>query len=180
MIKQLIAEIYWNEIRKNENYLYGSQIKFQEDLVNFYNLRFASGKPIITFKSRTNYQGDRHSPDLPILTQGKRYQLEFLIYSVPELSFFFQLDFFNRQAEQIESIVLRKSGESFIFPRDTFTYTLTLMSAGCQSVAYHKIMMYEINEEEEKESEFRTFENRYLRELLPKDLDLVKDLVKYI
>lgn len=180
MIKQLIAEIYWNEIRKNENYLYGSQIKFQEDLVNFYNLRFASGKPIVTFKSRTNYQGDRHSPDLPILTQGKRYQLEFLIDSVPELSFFLQLDFFNRQTEQIESIVLRKSGESFIFPRDTFTYTLTLMSAGCQSVAYHKIMMYEINEEEEKESEFRTFENRYLRELLPKDLDLVKDLVKYI
>ena len=180
MIKQLIAEIYWNEIRKNENYLYGYQITFQEDLVNFYNLRFASGKPIITFKSRTNYQGDRHSPDLPILTQGKRYQLEFLIDSVPELSFFLQLDFFNRQAEQIESIVLRKSGESFIFPRDTFTYTLTLMSAGCQSVAYHKIMMYEINEEEEKESEFRTFENRYLRELLPKDLDLVKDLVKYI
>ena len=148
--------------------------------MNFYNLRFASGKPIVTFKSRTNYQGDRHSPDLPILTQGKRYQLEFLIDSVPELSFFLQLDFFNRQTEQIESIVLRKSGESFIFPRDTFTYTLTLMSAGCQSVAYHKIMMYEINEEEEKESEFRTFENRYLRELLPKDLDLVKDLVKYI
>ena len=51
MIKQLIAEIYWNEIRKGENYLYGSQ----EDLVNFYNLRFASGKPIVTFKSRTNY-----------------------------------------------------------------------------------------------------------------------------
>ena len=54
------------------------------------------------------------------------------------------------------------------------------MSAGCQSVAYQKIMIYDINEEGDKESVFRTCENRYLRELLPKDLDLVKDLVKYI
>lgn len=88
-----------------------------------------------------------------------------------------QLDFFNRQAEQIESIVLRNSGESFIFPKDTFTYTLTLMSAGCQSVTYQKFMIYDINDEEKKN---HIVENRYLRELLPKDLNLVKDLLKYI
>ena len=177
MTKQLISEIYWNEIRKGENYLYGSQIKFQEDLVNFYNPQLASGKPIVTFKSRTKYQGDRHSPDLPILIQGNRYLLEYQIDAVPANSFFLQLDFFNRQAEQIESIVLRNSGESFIFPKDTFTYTLTLMSAGCQSVTYQKFMIYDINDEEKKN---HIVENRYLRELLPKDLDLVKNLIEYI
>nr|MBW3455106.1 accessory Sec system protein Asp3 [Streptococcus mitis] len=73
-------------------------------------LRRASGQPFLILKSRTNLQGDRHSPDLPILIQGKKYQVEYLIESVPELSFFLQRDFFNRQADQIESIILRQSG----------------------------------------------------------------------
>ena len=51
------------------------------------------------------------------------------------------------------------------------------MSAGCQSVTYQKFMIYDINDEEKKN---HIVENRYLRELLPKDLDLVKNLIEYI
>lgn len=177
--KLKIAEIHWKTVRAKVTYLYGSQIRFQDDQAQFYNPRMASGKPIVTFRSRTNYQSERYEPDLPLLIPGRDYIVTFDIQTVPSDHFLLQLDFFNRQGEQIHYEVIRRSGDAFTYPKDAFTYTVSVVSAGCSELLYRTIDLYEVTEPNAEHSG-RVTGNRYLEPLLPESLTLVKGLIHYI
>lgn len=142
MAEERIHTIYWGPVSSQANYLYGSVIRYTGRSVYFENLRFASGKPIKTWLSRTNYQANRRSPELPLLHPGKRYRLEQNILIEPEGTAYFQLRYFNRQNEEIGREILRQGEEDFIYPEEAYTYTLTLVSGGCQRLHFKSLVLY--------------------------------------
>lgn len=177
--KQKVADIYWKTVRAKVTYLYGSQISFKEGQAHFYNPRLASGKPIVTFTSRTNYQSERYAPDLPLLIQGRDYRVTYDIQTVPDQRFLLQFDFFNRQGEQVAYAVVRTSGDSFTYPQGAFTYRLSVISAGCSELVYRTISLYE-DVEVSKEQEDEVKPRRYMESMVPESLSLVKGLINYM
>lgn len=138
----LLAQILWGEVAPRVNYLYGSKIHYHLQEVYFENTTFASGKVIKTWRSRTNYQKERRAPELPPLQAGQRYRLEQQLTGSPQGATYLQLQFYNRQGEEIGREILRGEEGTFLYPQETFTYTLKLVSAGCDSVTFQAINLY--------------------------------------
>lgn len=146
-MSQLLAHIKWMELHNKEVYLYGTTLEKKNNAVVFYNPRMASGKPVLEFLSRTNYQGFRRSPVLPVLVPEKKYLLVARVKTVPEKRFYIQIDFYNRQGEKFDFVILRDNVSKFICPTNTFTYTVTLYSAGCQEVHFTELQLYQDEED---------------------------------
>ncbi|HGC8953173.1 TPA: accessory Sec system protein Asp3 [Streptococcus agalactiae] len=156
-------------------YLYGSQIDYFRDKVRYYNPLLASGKRIKTWHSRTNFQGNRVVPDLPLLVPKERYQLVSHYKTVPEDRLHIVIYFYNRQGKEIEFIAFRDGLEEFICPEDNFTYCLVLVAAGCKELEFHSIDFYHLDAQEPLN---QTVDNRSLTaETLPSEFDLIRDLV---
>lgn len=146
MTKRLLQKLIWGPVSSGTTYLYGSGIDYAESAVIFENLNFASGKPIRKWRSRTNYQGNRTSPELPVLEPGGNYWLESEIRSWPEQCFYLQLDFYNRQEEIIDYKILKVGESQFNYPKNAFTYTITLYSAGCRRLHFSHLNLYQEKE----------------------------------
>ncbi|MET3634003.1 accessory Sec system protein Asp3 [Streptococcus porcorum] len=179
MTKTLLATIKWDRVTSGNSYLYGSTIKFLEDSVSFENLLMASGKPISRWQSRTNYQGNRRSPALPVLKPGKTYLLKADLESTPMNRVFIRLDFVNRLNENIGFTVLRSVEQEFTYPKDAFSYTITLMSGGCSAVVFRSLSIF--HEDEKVAIKFeRPLSKRYTESDIPQDLNFVKTLITTI
>lgn len=178
MTRTLLATIKWDRVTTGNTYLYGSTVKFLEDSVYFENLLIASGKPISRWQSRTNYQGDRRSPALPILKPGATYVLETNLESVPAERIYVRLDFVNRLGETIDFIVLRKFSQEFTFPKEAFSYTITLMSGGCESVHFYDLKLYQLEDEKQVVLLEEPLAKRYVEGQMPADLDFVSPLIR--
>ncbi|HFI2661746.1 TPA: accessory Sec system protein Asp3 [Streptococcus suis] len=142
MVEALVQKLLWTGVTPGVNYLYGSMIQIQKDSIFFENLHFSPGKPIKTWRSRTNYQANRSCPELPLLYPGVTYRLEQKVTITPEQTAYFQIQYFNRQNEEIQRDILRNGQEEFTFPKDAFTYRISLMSAGCRQVEFFHIAIY--------------------------------------
>lgn len=140
MKKQLGQDIYWGETTR-EDYLYGSVIRRANQAIYFENVRFPSGKVIKKWTSRTNYQADRSVPFLPLLIPGVVYSLSPVMQVEPAGRVYLQLEFFNRQLESIGLVILKDGEHDFRYPQEAFTYTISLMSAGCRSLAFSHIAL---------------------------------------
>lgn len=138
----LIQDIFWGDGSNGRAYLYGSVIDYKKDGIEFENLRFPSGKPIHVWYSRTNYQERRQSPSLPLLRPGSHYVIQQDFTVEPAGGAYLQLTYFNRQGEEIGLSILRESEQEFTYPKEAFTYTLTLVSAGCERVRFSRIRLY--------------------------------------
>ncbi|HEM3438630.1 TPA: accessory Sec system protein Asp3 [Streptococcus suis] len=173
----LVQNIYWGDTASGLDYLYGSVIHRVGKLVHFENQRFASGKTIKKWLSSTNYQQSRKAPDLPLLKPGATYSIVQKFQVEPEGRAYLQLDFFNRQGEAIGLMILKKDEEVFMFPQDAYTYTISLKSAGCQSVAFSHLALYC----KEGRKSFRlpkVGRGYYARERYPEDVEFVKCLIQ--
>ncbi|MBM7636166.1 accessory Sec system protein Asp3 [Streptococcus saliviloxodontae] len=171
--RTLLKRLEWTEMRKDGAYLYGSKIDFYDDYVVFDNERLASGKPIVSFVSRTNYQGNRFSPQLPLLEPGKSYELVADLETSPANRYYLELDFFNRQNEGISSQVLRVGQHQFTCPDDTFTYQITVRSAGCHRLQFRNLALYQEQEEVVEREQIAS----YQKEDLPEELDIIRGLI---
>lgn len=145
MTRKLIKNIKWSEVYSGATYLYGSLLNITEEYMDFNNLRLSSGKPIVKFVSRTHYQGDRRTPDLPLLIPNETYTIESHILSNPENRFFIQIDFYNRQNEKIKFSILRENIATFTCPTDTFHYAISVFSAGSTKFTFQDIKIYQEN-----------------------------------
>ncbi|MBF0778470.1 accessory Sec system protein Asp3 [Streptococcus cuniculi] len=179
MTKHLLTTIRWREVYSGSAYLYGSLVDFSEDNVTFYNPRLASGKPIVRFTSRTNYQGERRSPNLPLLIAHHRYRLERQIVSEPADRVFIQIDYYNRQNEKISFEILRKGKEVFTCPAGVAFYTITVLSAGCQRVHFEEMRLYHEGELKEV-AVARPLAKRYTENQLPEELNLIKPFIQLL
>lgn len=140
-----IQRLYWNDVMNGVVYSYGSTIVFDDRTVHFENLPFASGKPIKKWRSRTNYQANRTSPELPLLVHGGRYRLLADLKVEPENTLTIQVEYLNRQGEVIKVDVLRDREMVFTYPEEAFTYTITLSGAGCDRLTFKHLDLYAIN-----------------------------------
>lgn len=179
MTKSLLAVIRWQEVYSGATYLYGSSLDFSSDAVLFKNPRLASGKPIVQFLSKTNYQGNRRSPDLPLLVPNHVYFLEREMTTEPANRVFVQIDFFNRQNEKIAFEVLRQDMESFTCPPDTFSYTISILSAGCRQLRFKEMRLYEEKQAVEKK-ELAPLQKKYTEKQLPEELQFVTPLIQLL
>lgn len=141
MTETVVQKIYWGSVSRGTTYLYGSGIRYGDQEVCFENMNFASGKPIKKWLSRTNYQGDRTSPSLPLLRPGKTYGLELVAELEPAGRFYIRLDFINRQNELIGFEVLRDHRGTFTYPEDAFTYSITLHNGGCHRLRFSHLIL---------------------------------------
>lgn len=177
MDEYLVQHIYWGDTSSDSDYLYGSVIHHYDRVVHFENLRFASGKTIKKWVSHTNYQHSRCTPALPILRPGRRYRLAQKFQAEPLGRAYLQLEFFNRQGEAIDLLILKKGEEEFTYPLEAFSYTVSLLSAGCQTVTFSHLSLYcqektrTIHLADEKRG-YYSYGN------YPKDIELVKHLIR--
>ncbi|MTB57706.1 accessory Sec system protein Asp3 [Streptococcus uberis] len=176
MSKKAIAHLRWNSISPGGSYLYGSQIQIFQEGVLLDNPLMAPGKPLRTYQSRTNYQGNRKSPDLPVLKPGDRYRLELHLETFPEKCYYLQLEFFNRQGERLEEIILRDNELVFKCPDETFSYSLKLVSAGCQKLIFCSIDLYHL--QDVYSGEEKPIVRRYPKGFLPDEISLVQPLIE--
>lgn len=177
MSEYFVQKIYWGDTANGGDYLYGSEIQHFDNGVRFSNQRFASGKPIKKWESRTNYQGNRRSPVLPLLRPGAFYRLKQRFRVEPAGRAYIQLRFLNRRGEEVGLVILKNGEEEFTCPVDSFTYTITLCSAGCHSVDFYYLSLYSMEKPRaiHLSDEPRGF---YANERYPKDIAFVKKLVQ--
>ncbi|HFI0083144.1 TPA: accessory Sec system protein Asp3 [Streptococcus suis] len=177
MEKKLIDRIYWGDVASHSNYLYGSSIRFVDRSVYFENPYFAAGKAIKTWQSKTNYQAHRVSPSLPILVPGESYTVLKEFSSVPEGTCYLQLRYFNRQGEQIGTEILRDEDDCFVFPEQAYSYSISLMGAGCDHLVFHSLSLYGHTGAGKLQLE-DVPSRKYWEKILPDSLYLVKSLIQ--
>lgn len=142
MTTHKLERIYWGDVTNSTTYLYGSKISYFGKSFIFENKTVASGKVLKTWFSRTHYQANRKSPELPILYRGKTYRLDAVMTTQPSQRVYFQITYFNRQNEEVGFTILRGDQQTFTFPDNAFTYTISLLNAGCQNLTFSYFDLY--------------------------------------
>lgn len=142
--------IYWNEYA-TDTYLYGSDIIFHsKDDVEFSNNLMPPGTIIKQWYSKTNYQGQRIEPTLPIIDGESEYRITINL-DVPENeSCLIRLVFYDRYEMEAGNIVVRDKETRFQCPLKTYSYKMQLINSGVTKINFHSIVIQEIlNETEE-------------------------------
>lgn len=172
--KVWMQDLVWDVAHNTNVYLYGSSLVFHDDGgMTFTNPRLASGKLIKVWESRVNYQGARKSPELPLLIEGETYEIHPDFETVPRHRAHIMIKFFNRQAEQVDFVVLRDDKHTFECPETTFFYTVTLVSAGCEIVHFKKLSLSHVTEKQIEMPQVET--KRYAMGHEPEELNLIKN-----
>ncbi len=88
--------VYWNEF-SSDTYLYGSEISYRaKDEVEYVNVLMPSGTVIKRWYSKTNYQGKRIEPALPMIDGEGRYRLKVSIDCQEGEAWLMQLVFYDK------------------------------------------------------------------------------------
>ena len=132
--------IYWN--RRNF-YRYGSQLTFHHNSVSFKNSLMSPGKSIVFWGTSLNYQAFRNFPQLPLLRKGHTYYLAAKFETVPVNSAYIKLDFKDNLGESIKKVYIKQQLGSFEYPEDAHSYTMELMSAGCEQIEFQQVEISE-------------------------------------
>ena len=176
MTKELLVSLDWREISNGTNYMYGTKINFQDGKVLMDNPQIAPGKPLRTFVSRTNYQGNRRSPELPLLIPKRDYYLEVVAEAEPLQHFFVEMIFYNRHNESVGNFIFRESYGEFTCPEEIYTYTIILRTAGCTYFVFECLNIYQDKVQMPLRSEKKESGSYTTTGLLP-ELDLIRPLL---
>lgn len=179
MSKQLMKTIIWQDVYNGLSYLYGTELEFLDNEVVWRNPRVASSKHLLKFTSRTNYQAERKSPDLPVLTPGASYELVSDVETIPVDSIFIRINFYNRQNELLHFEIMRDKTCDFICPKDTFVYDIILISSGCTAFRFQKLQLFDFGEISYPDlnlSEMKV----YHKDNVPEDIQFVRQYIQTI
>lgn len=132
--------IYWED-DADETYLYGSRLAFEGRQVSFANRLMPAGTSLKRWKSKTNFQADRSQPSLPLLHQGKTYQLTLLAQAQPADTLFLKVSFFDILGQLISVTLLRDDDRQFTFPEEAFSYQIELVNGGCHSFEFDALVL---------------------------------------
>lgn len=139
-MKNIINQIYWEQI--SNTYMAGTTLKKEEnEKVFFKNLLMTSGKKIIDWSSRLNYQVFKEVPSLPILQNGKKYRIRLFLRVKPEGTAIFCLHFFDLQMSEINSIVFSTFEKTFTYPDKAVSYTFEILNGGCTEIEFDKLQL---------------------------------------
>ncbi len=88
-------------------------------------------------------QGSRSQPSLPLLKGNHRYQFTMNMTCYPENSIYIKLVFLDRYEEVLEEKVEETLSFSFVYPEDAYTYKVSLVTAGFESLDFYSFSIKE-------------------------------------
>ena len=144
MIIKQRQEINWGEV--GETYMYGSIVSYSHgNSVRLYNSLLPSGEILKTWFSSVNYQAFRTQPSLPLLKRKQDYQLCMNFECYPTNGVYTKIAFFDRYGDVIEEKIEKAKVFDFTYPDDTYTYQVSLLSAGFESLDFYSFSIKEMN-----------------------------------
>ena len=136
--------IHWGEV--GGTYMYGSTVSYYPDKsVRLYNPLLPSGEILKTWFSSVNYQASRTQPSLPLLKRKQDYQLCMNYECHPINGVYTKIAFFDRYGDVIEEKIEKMKVFDFTYPDDTYTYQVSLLSAGFESLDFYYFSIKETN-----------------------------------
>ncbi|MCD8379752.1 MAG: accessory Sec system protein Asp3 [Lachnospiraceae bacterium] len=134
--------IRWDSCSANP-YLYGSSVRYMPDgSVRFENELMPSGYVINEWSSDTNFQRDRHEPQLPILWEECSYTFRAYYSEKPAHTVFLRVDFYDHQGSGLGYQIFDKKMGSFRVPKGMFRYTMQLVSGGMKKVNFYGMELF--------------------------------------
>lgn len=127
----------------NDNYNYGANIRLLEnDSIRFSSPFMPTGTPIKTWYSRTEFHSARKSPMLPLLMNGKGYniqvQAEFDTVDAVQLV----IEFFNVNNDSIEKRHFKELEGHFIFPEEAVSYNIQLVNKKHEFILFKYLTIF--------------------------------------
>ena len=142
--------ICWSEYA-SETYLYGSKVLFhKKDDIEFSNSLMPPGTIIKQWYSKTNFQGQKIEPTLPIIDGERKYKITINIDTNEGGCCLVRLVFFDRFDAQAGSITIRDKEAEFSCPLKTYSYKMQLINGGVTDIHFHSIVIQEIIYETEE------------------------------
>lgn len=136
--------IHWGEV--GGTFMYGSTVSYYPDRsVRLYNPLLPSGEILKTWFSSVNYQAARTQPSLPLLKRKQDYQLRMNFECHPTNGVYTKIIFFDRYGDVIEEKIEKAKVFDFTYPDDTYTYQVSLLSAGFESLDFYSFSIKEMN-----------------------------------
>ena len=136
--------IEWGEV--GETFMHGSKVTYHEDKhISLYNPLVPSGEILKTWFSSVNYQAFRTQPSLPLLKRKQDYQLRMNFECHPTNGVYTKITFFDRYGDVIEEKIEKAKVFDFSYPDDTYTYQVSLLSAGFESLDFYSFCIKELN-----------------------------------
>ncbi|MFT9373801.1 accessory Sec system protein Asp3 [Liquorilactobacillus hordei] len=134
--------IYWEDA--STSYLFGTKLKFErKDKVIFENELMSPGKELVSWSSKTIFQFNRKSPQLPLLKKGYEYRINLKLKAWPENSVWLKITFRDSKDQIIEDFFVKESSSVFKLPDQTASYQFSLINAGCEKVIFKRLELAE-------------------------------------
>ena len=144
MIIKQREDIGWGEVDKT--YMYGTKVSYHDDQhISIYNTLVRSGVVLKSWDSSRNYQSSRTQPSLPLLKRKQDYQLRMNLECHPTNGVYTKIAFFDRYGDVIEEKIEKAKVFDFTYPDDTYTYQVSLLSAGFESLDFYSFSIKEMN-----------------------------------
>ena len=126
--------------------MYGTSVTYHQDQnISLYNPLVASGEIIRSWTSSLNYQANRVQPSLPLLKRKHDYEISMNMECRPTNGVYTKIAFFDRYGDVIEEKVEKVKTFPFTYPDDTYTYQVSLLSAGFESLDFYSFSIEEMN-----------------------------------
>lgn len=138
-------EVTWN-MELIEFYKHGSTIEYSKEGVRFENKMLSPGATIVTWTSNPTYQVQRGWLELPLLERGKSYHVKVEATSSPKPFVLLKVEFYNRSEDSIGIHLIHNQEGHFTYPKDAYTYTMTLLNNGIEELRFQHITFQSYDE----------------------------------
>ncbi|KEQ35075.1 accessory Sec system protein Asp3 [Streptococcus mitis] len=136
--------IEWGEV--GGTFMYGTRVTYHSyQHVSLYNPLLTSGEILRSWFSSLNYQGARTQVSLPLLKREQDYQMCMNFDCQPEQGLYIKIRFFDRYETVIEEKVEKVKQFMFTYPQEAYTYEVSLLSAGFESLDFYDFYIEEMN-----------------------------------
>lgn len=120
--------------------IHGSDIHFQAiDQVEFRNQYLYAGQSLVTWSTLTEFWRQSLQNPLPILQQGREYQLDVYYSSIPDHRLYIKVTFYNRYKERIDQKVFKQRTNILSVPEEALHYQIELVNGGLESFCFHQL-----------------------------------------
>ena len=144
MIIKQRQDIQWGPV--GATFMYGTSVIYHsEHHIGIYNPLVKSGEILKKWFSSVNYQAFRTQPSLPLLKRKQDYQLCMDFECYPTNGVYTKIVFFDRYGDVIEEKIEKMKVFDFTYPDDTYTYQVSLLSAGFESLDFYSFSIKELN-----------------------------------
>ena len=144
MIIKQRQDIQWGPV--GATFMYGTSVTYHSEYhIGIYNPLVKSGEILKTWFFSVNYQAFRTQPSLPLLKRKQDYQLCMNFECHPTNGVYTKISFFDRYGDIIEEKIEKMKVFDFTYPDDTYTYQVSLLSAGFEFLDFYSFSIKETN-----------------------------------